>query len=297
MAIYALRITPLITIMVELVSTKCGDIKIVTFSDDFSAAATLKSLLQWWTTLLEVGPKLGYYPKPAKSSLITKPETHATGKQLFKDTKVKIANSGKRFLGSVIGTFTFKRQYANEIVSQWISEIKVLSQIDKVEPQTAYCGFTTGFKHKVTYLMRTTPNINEELRQLDDAINNKLIPSFRENKLFGNHEGLLLSLPTKLGGMCIPVFSQIANVEFQNSSLLTKEHVSLIALQERTYEIQKETINNIKKKIKRDIQEYNQQKLIDIKSGLSSQQCRLNDINTEQGDSTWLSFLPIEEEG
>ena len=297
MAIYALRITPLITIMVELVSTKCGDIKIVTFSDDFSAAATLKSLLQWWTTLLEVGPKLGYYPKPAKSSLITKPETHATGKQLFKDTKVKITNSGKRFLGSVIGTFTFKRQYANEIVSQWISEIKVLSQIAKVEPQTAYCGFTTGFKHKVTYLMRTTPNINEELRQLDDAINNKLIPSFRENKLFGNHEGLLLSLPTKLGGMCIPVFSQIANVEFQNSSLLTKEHVSLIALQERTYEIQKETINNIKKKIKRDIQEYNQQKLIDIKSRLSSQQCRLNDINTEQGDSTWLSFLPIEEEG
>ena len=297
MAIYALRITPLITIMVELVSTKCGDIKIVTFSDDFSAAATLKSLLQWWTTLLEVGPKLGYCPKPAKSSLITKPETHATGKQLFKDTKVKITNSGKRFLGSVIGTFTFKRQYANEIVSQWISEIKVLSQIAKVEPQTAYCGFTTGFKHKVTYLMRTTPNINEELRQLDDAINNKLIPSFRENKLFGNHERLLLSLPTKLGGMCIPVFSQIANVEFQNSSLLTKEHVSLIALQERTYEIQKETINNIKKKIKRDIQEYNQQKLIDIKSRLSSQQCRLNDINTEQGDSTWLSFLPIQEEG
>ena len=241
-------------IMVELVSTKCGDIKIVTFSDDFSAAATLKSLLQWWTTLLEVGPKLGYYPEPAKSWLITKPETHATGKQLFKDTKVKITNSGKRFLGSVIGTFTFKRQYANEIVSQWISEIKVLSQIDKVEPQTAYCGFTTGFKHKVTYLMRTTPNINEELRGLDDEINNKLIPSFTENKLVGNHERLLLSLPTKLGGMCIPVFSQIANVEFQNSSLLTKEHVSLIALQERTYEIQKETINNIKKKIKRDIQ-------------------------------------------
>ena len=45
MAIYALCITPLIMIMVELVSTKCGDIKIVTFSDDFSAAATLKSLL------------------------------------------------------------------------------------------------------------------------------------------------------------------------------------------------------------------------------------------------------------
>ena len=126
--------------------------------------------------------------------------------------------------------------------------------------------------------MRTTPNINEELRRLNDAINNKPIPSFAENKLCENGERLLLSPPTKLWGMGIPVFSETANIEFQNSSLLTKEHVSLIARQEWTYEIQKETINNIKKKIKRDKQENNQQKLIDIKSRLTSQQCRLNDI-------------------
>ena len=87
--------------------------------------------------------------------------------------------------------------------------------------------------------MHTTPNINEELRRLDDVINNKLIPSFIEYKLCGNDERLLLSLPTKLGGMGIPVFSEIANIEFQNSSLLTKEHVSLIARQETTYGIQK----------------------------------------------------------
>ena len=59
---------------------------------------------------LEVGLKFGYFPEPAKSRLITKPETHAIGKELFKDTKVKITNSGKRFLGSVIGKFTFKKQ-------------------------------------------------------------------------------------------------------------------------------------------------------------------------------------------
>ena len=91
-------------------------------------------------------------------------------------------------------------------MSPWISEIKVLSQIAKVEPQAAYCFFRAGFKHKVTYLKSTTPNINEELRRLDDVINNKLIPSFTENNLCRNHERLLLLLPTKLGGMGIPVF-------------------------------------------------------------------------------------------
>ena len=109
MAIYALGITPLIMMMVELVRTKCGDIKMVAFADDFSAAGKLKSLLQWWTTFLEVGPKFGYFTEPAKSWLMTKPETQATGKELFKDTKVKVTNSGKKFLGSVIGTFTFKK--------------------------------------------------------------------------------------------------------------------------------------------------------------------------------------------
>ena len=86
--------------------------------------------------------------------------------------------------------------------------------------------------------MHTQPNINEELRGIDDAINNKLIPFFTENKLCGNDERLLLSLPTKLGGMGIPVFVEIANIEFENSSLLTKENVSLIARQETTYGIQ-----------------------------------------------------------
>ena len=117
-AIYALGITPFIMMMVELVSTKCDDIKMVAFADDFGVAGELKSLLQWWATLLKVGPKFSYFPEPAKSWLITKPETHAIGKELFKDTKIKITNSGKRFLGSVIGTFTFKKQYVDEIVSQ-----------------------------------------------------------------------------------------------------------------------------------------------------------------------------------
>ena len=182
---------------------------------------------------------------PQNRGLSQSCETHAIVKERFKDTKVKIKNSGKRFLGSVIGAFTLKKHYVDEIVSQYIFEIEVLSQIAKVEPQAGYCCLTTGFKHKVTHLMRTTPKINKELKRLDDAINNKFTPSFTVNKLCRNNE-------------------------FQNSSLLAKEHVSLITRQERTCGIRKETINNIKKKIRRDRQEYNQQKLMDIESRLSS---------------------------
>ena len=75
--------------MVDLVSTKCDDIKMAAFTDDFSAAGKLKSFLQWWITLLELGPKFGYLPEPAKSWFITKPEKHPIGKELFKDNKFR----------------------------------------------------------------------------------------------------------------------------------------------------------------------------------------------------------------
>ena len=61
--------------------------------------------------------------------------------------------------------------------------------------------------------MHTTSGTDEELRRLDDVVNNKLIPSFTENKLCGNDEGHLLSLPTKLGGMGIPIFSEISQTD------------------------------------------------------------------------------------
>ena len=49
MAIYALDITLLKMMMVELVSIKCDDMEIVAFTHDFDAAGKLKSPLQWNT--------------------------------------------------------------------------------------------------------------------------------------------------------------------------------------------------------------------------------------------------------
>ena len=71
--------------------------------------------------------------------------------------------------------------------------------------------------------------------------------------------------------MRISVFDEITKIEYQNSSLLTGEHVSLTARQERTYRIQKETINNIKKKIKWKKHEYNQQNFVNTRLRLTGQ--------------------------
>ena len=58
MAIYALGITPITMMMIELVTTQSDNRKIVGFADGFSATEKFKLLLQWWTALLEVDQSL-----------------------------------------------------------------------------------------------------------------------------------------------------------------------------------------------------------------------------------------------
>ena len=38
-------------------------------------------------------------------------------------------------LGAVIGSTSYKEDYMNEKIDQWIKEIKLLSEIAKIEPQ------------------------------------------------------------------------------------------------------------------------------------------------------------------
>ena len=42
------------------------------YADDFSTAGNLQNLRRWWSVLIEIGWKFGYYPKPTKSWLLVK---------------------------------------------------------------------------------------------------------------------------------------------------------------------------------------------------------------------------------
>ena len=69
MAIYAIGLTPLLDMMMEIVI----NIKSAAFADDLTAIGMCHKLRQWWNYLSEEGPKIGYNPQPTKSWLIVKP--------------------------------------------------------------------------------------------------------------------------------------------------------------------------------------------------------------------------------
>ena len=65
-----------------------------------------------------------------------------------------------------MGTEEAIHEYVQELVADWVEQLDVLTSIARSEPQAAYAAFTAGFKHKMTYYIRTIPNIANDLKRL-----------------------------------------------------------------------------------------------------------------------------------
>ena len=99
----------------------------------------------------------------------------------------------------------------------------MLSQIAKIEPQAAYTCFISGYKHKLTYYMRTIPNIGQLLMQIDNVIMTEFIPAISGGINISETERKLLSFPPKYGGLGIPIFSEISDIEYENSIKIVQQ--------------------------------------------------------------------------
>ena len=135
--------------------------------------------------------------------------------KIFQGTGVNITVEGKKYLGGFVGTEEGKTTYVNEdLLKCWSHDLKELAKIARSEPQAAYSAFTSGFKHKMTYFMRTIPNIENEMADFDKIIDQELLPAITEGHNFSADERLLISLPVRMGGLGIPIFADLCGREY-----------------------------------------------------------------------------------
>ena len=120
-----------------------------------------------------------------------------------------------------------------EKIEQWIKELRMLCKRAWYEPQTTYSCFITGFKHKLTYFMRTIPDISNQLKQLDKTVTTEFIPAISAGINCSDIERKLFSFPPKLGGLGIPIFSEIADREYKFSRMISKDLTTNIINQYR----------------------------------------------------------------
>ena len=141
-----------------------------------------------------------------------------------------------------------------------------------------YCAFTAGSMHKVTYIMRTIPDICQHLQKLDQYVENVVIPALVDGHIPTRSK--LLSLTVKVGGMEIVIFADIVKTEFQNPKNVT-ESLTKDQLAKFKYNVKKEKLQRNTKRLQ----------------SLSINKTCLSKIKQKKGASTWLSTLPLKEEG
>ena len=207
------------------------------FADDITGAGKISGLKVLWDFIYQHGPEYGYYPQPTKTWLIVKSESQSEGEQIFIGTDVKITTEGQKHHGAVIGSKSFKREFITVKVKKWMEELSMLSKVAKFAPHESYVCFTSGYKHKISYLMRTIPDMKDHLKPIDDLIATDLIPSITGGILVTPNERLLFSLPPSMGGLGIPIFSDKADYEFSNSLKLTTKLQHNIELQIREHDV------------------------------------------------------------
>ena len=95
--------------------------------------------------------------------------------------------------------------------------------------------FISGFRHKLTFIMRTIPDISAHLRKIDQVITHDFIPSITGGVHVNEVERKLLSLPTKFGGLCIPIFEEQCVIEHSNSRCITSHLCEAIGSQFREF--------------------------------------------------------------
>ena len=271
--------------------------KHLAYADDLGGGSKLPTLRKWWDRVVEHGPKYGYYPKASKSWLVVKEEKLNEAIEIFGNSGVQITTEGRKYLGGFVGTPEGKKKYVEELCEEWISQLEQLSSIAKCEPQSAYCAFTAGFKHKLTYFIRTIPDLSEILKPLDDVINNKFIPAITERQAISDDDRRLISLPARSGGLGIPIYSEACVVEYENSRKLTKQlNGKIVAQNQEVIEDQSEEVhtNNTLKaeKIQRE-----KEILKDLRTRMTKEQMRGNEVAQLKGASAWLTSLPLKEEG
>ena len=82
--------------------------------------------------------------------------------------------------------------------------------------------------HKVTYTIRTIPDICQHLQKLGQYIQKVFIPALIDGHIPNNVERKLLSLPVKLRGMGIVFFADTDKTEYQNSRKITESLANYI---------------------------------------------------------------------
>jgi hypothetical protein len=309
MAMYAIALVPLLKHLLPL----C---KQVWFADDATGCDKFAVMRAWFDALVESGPLYGYFPKPSKCILLTKPDRVELARKVFQgsgidvqtegskdiakktDSGVEIITSGTRHLGAAVGTDDFKQSYVKKKVDAWIECVNSLSDIACSEPHAAYSAYTHCLQSQWTFLCRSMPGSAALFQPLEDVIRTVFIPALLRRDV-NDLERDLLSLPARMGGMGISKPTEDCLISHTNSVYVSAPLVRLVQRQEFEFEpsVLFDEVKMLRMDVDKENEDRNKAKLETIVEHAPPELKLALKAASEKGASSWVTATPSYDHG
>ena len=293
MPFYALSTVPLIN--------KLPSAKNVWYADDAAAVGKINDIRKWWNDIVTYGSGFGYFVNASKTWLVVKEEHYSSAVSVFYGTGVNITYEGRPHLGAPIGSKSYVDKFIIEKIAVWKSELVTLSSIAQCQPHAAYAAYIHGFRHKWSFISRTTPDISELFAPLEETIRSMFIPSLTRKPPPSDDLRSLFSIPARAGGLGISNPTKMADLEYSSSRKVCDPLICLILGKRMNFDTPYSVIAYEQILLKRDlVQErktWYSERVTEIRETLSEDLCRSMDLASERGSSAWLTCLPIKEYG
>ena len=153
-------------------------------------------------------------------------------KTMFAESGVKITSKGKKYLGCPLGNTEFNKSFCEDLASKFTKMTETLCEIAKAYPKEAYAGYTFGLSNKWTYFCRSVSEMRDAIIPLDEVVYNRLLPTVIGTPISSELRNLV-ALPSRLGGLGIPLFAESSAEDHRVSQKVTKDLVHLIKCQSR----------------------------------------------------------------
>ena len=180
-------------------------------------------------------------------------------------------------------------------MTSWISEITKLAEFAVTQPKASYAAYTFGLKYRWTYFLKTLPDIQDLLEQLESAISRVLISAITDQQC-GQLDRDILALPVRLGGLGEANSSSDANLHYTSSVKVTAPLVEQILAQ-----VHQLPEDSLKRFAQQEVKAERPKNLVKraerLKPVAPQKTRRALDLATEKGPSMSLTSLPLKEMG
>ena len=178
-----------------------------------------------------------------------------------------------------------------------MKDVEQLASIAKDEPQNAYTAFTKAICMRWSFLQRTIPNTKDYFVPLEETIRERLIPAIIGRRIT-DVERKLVSLPVRMGGLGIQDPTITADIEFRNSSFVTRNLTDLIQNQETNLDnYDNAQVKTDILKMKAEKEQSLTERLEEVKNSVDEKLKRSIELACEKGASAWLSAVPLQTMG